>query len=739
MDNFCPESQGQTLEINVSDAKTVDITDAVIIACGFDSSNGIDTLNFNDYINSTDPGTWTDLDGSLVSHNADWSVVGLELVVPGTYSFVYTVTAQAPCVDVTDTLVVKVEECDCDILILSPIGDLCNDDTNVLDLNDYLSTIPDGVPHNGSWTIINGPGGTPLSGSMFDPTQALEGTYTLQFTLDAMDNFCPESQGQTLEINVSDAKTVDITDAVIMACGFDSSNGIDTLNFNDYINSTDPGTWTDLDGSLVSHNIDWSVVGFEFVIPGTYQFEYIVTAAAPCQDVSDILVIEVEECDCDILIINAIEEVCNEDTPVIDLNDYLTSIPLGLSFNGNWSITDGPGGTPLDGSLFDPSRAAGGTYTLTFTHNVQGIWCEPSQSVTIDVTRAPIIGVIADQPNSCLGTELIVELESLIENEDTGGTWTELSSSTGNAFDQINGTFNTIDQVAGVYTFRYYLTAEAPCSDKFIDVEVIINPLPTADAGAPKFGCYGDVVLVGGASSTGDVSYEWKDQNGQIVSTDRTFETSSAGTYILVVTNNITGCIDQDQTEVTIFPDYSGTITGKDLLFNGETEILRVVLTDLDPSLVESFIWYRNGDLIPGQAGDTLLIEEEGQYCVDIVPAGDNESACIIQVCKTVNTVLTKEVYIPNIFSPNNDNNNEIFTVEGGQNVQMIINMSVFERWGELVFQSGSFTLDNNYASGWDGRFKGQEAVQGVYVYLVEVLYTDDTRESVVGDITLMR
>jgi gliding motility-associated-like protein len=456
------------------------------------------------------------------------------------------------------------------------------------------------------------------------------------------------------------------------------------------------------------------------------------------------LVVIVEECDCDILTISPIDTVCNEGFGVIDLDDYLVSNPAGLNFDGNWSITNGPGDNPLSGSLFDPSLSTdGGTYTLTFTHNVQGNWCDPSQTVELTVVRAPIIGVVADAPETCFGTLWSgLQLESLIEGEDTGGTWTEVSAnpSTGNAFDPVNGTFNTIDQAVGTYSFEYTLTGDSPCGDKSIVVTVTINPLPIADAGEPKFGCFGDVVLVGGSSSQGtEYSYEWTNQDGQVVSNNRTFEISQSGIYTLVVTNTNTGCIDQDVTEVEIFPDYSGTITGKDLLVDGETETLRLTLSGLDISQVGSFVWYRNGDLIPGASADTLFIEEDGQYCVDIIPAGDDESACIVRVCKTVNTVLTKEVYIPNIFSPNNDGDNDIFAVEGGKNVQRIINVSVFDRWGELVFLSGSFTLDQKYEFGWDGRFKGQAAMQGVYAYVVEVLYNDDTRETVAGDITLIR
>lgn len=740
-DTGCEGYDTATVVVNIPPNAIV--TDGQYTVCGQGSTTP-GTLDFSSYVNpGSDPGDWSDTDGSGVIANGDWSVVDFSNVPAGTYTFTFTTNiAIPPCVEDSETITVLVETCLCDQFTIDPIRDYCNDETDIIFLNAYLNQ-PDGLPLNGTWTIVSGPGGTPLNGSQFDPTQALEGTYTLEFTLNTIGNFCWDTQ--TVDILISDAKEADVDDDPKQACGMDSSNGSSVLDFTEYINSTDAGDWEDTDGSGVITNGDWSSVDFSNVAPGAYSFTFTTTGAnPPCQNVSDVLVVIVEECDCDILTINPIDTVCNEGSAIINLDDYLQSNPDGLPFDGNWSIASGPGDNPLNGSQFDPSLSTeGGTYTLTFTHNVQGNWCEASQSVELTIVRAPIVGVSNGTPEVCFGILWSgLQLESLIDGEDMGGTWTEVSDnpSIGGAFDPIAGTFNTIDQAVGTYSFEYSLAGDNYCGGKSIIVEVTINPLPTADAGEPKFGCFGDVVTVGGLSSQGpEYTYEWTDQDGQVVSTEATFEISQSGTFTLVVTNTSTGCIDQDVTEVEIFPDYSGTIQGLDLLIDGESDVLQLILSGLDISQVGSFVWYRNGDLIPGETADTLFIEEDGQYCVDIIPDGDEESACIVQVCKTVNTVLTKEVYIPNIFSPNGDGENDIFTVEGGKNIERINNVSVYDRWGELVFVSGTFTLDKKYDFGWDGRFKDQAAVQGVYVYVVDVLYNDETSETVSGDITLIR
>ena len=45
----------------------------------------------------------------------------------------------------------------------------------------------------------------------------------------------------------------------------------------------------------------------------------------------------------------------------------------------------------------------------------------------------------------------------------------------------------------------------------------------------------------------------------------------------------------------------------------------------------------------------------------------------------------------------------------------------------------------NNSSSGWDGTFNGQDVEQGVYVYIVEALFSDGSVEIFSGDLTVVR
>ena len=100
-----------------------------------------------------------------------------------------------------------------------------------------------------------------------------------------------------------------------------------------------------------------------------------------------------------------------------------------------------------------------------------------------------------------------------------------------------------------------------------------------------------------------------------------------------------------------------------------------------------------------------------------------------------------RNVYIPNVFSPNRDGRNDEFRVFACQGVRNVTNVQVFDRWGGLVF--GADNLPPNCLDGivlWDGTGQNGKPVNpGVFVYVVEVEFLDNTTLVYRGDITVLR
>ncbi|MDO8368929.1 MAG: gliding motility-associated C-terminal domain-containing protein, partial [Saprospiraceae bacterium] len=99
----------------------------------------------------------------------------------------------------------------------------------------------------------------------------------------------------------------------------------------------------------------------------------------------------------------------------------------------------------------------------------------------------------------------------------------------------------------------------------------------------------------------------------------------------------------------------------------------------------------------------------------------------------------TRKIYAPNIFSPNENGNNDVFTIFADPfTVVKIKSLQVYSRWGEQVFEQKDFTA-GDIATGWDGTFKGQKLNPGVFVWQAVVEFVDGKEELFTGDVTLQR
>ncbi len=118
-----------------------------------------------------------------------------------------------------------------------------------------------------------------------------------------------------------------------------------------------------------------------------------------------------------------------------------------------------------------------------------------------------------------------------------------------------------------------------------------------------------------------------------------------------------------------------------------------------------------------------------GTYTVCLIAF--NQYDCTDTLCQHVEALVSPLVDVPNAFSPNGDGTNDIIFAKGYGIGQMT--WKIYNRWGQLMFTS------ININSGWDGRFKGAMQPQDVYAYVLSVEFTDGTKYTKKGDITLLR
>jgi gliding motility-associated-like protein len=98
-----------------------------------------------------------------------------------------------------------------------------------------------------------------------------------------------------------------------------------------------------------------------------------------------------------------------------------------------------------------------------------------------------------------------------------------------------------------------------------------------------------------------------------------------------------------------------------------------------------------------------------------------------------------RDVFLPNIFSPNSDGRNDDFTVFTGPGVETINYIRIYDRWGNVVHTESGLLPSQTGAGNWDGTFDGQEMNPGVYVYVVEIKFIDGQTLVFRGDVTLVK
>jgi gliding motility-associated-like protein len=173
------------------------------------------------------------------------------------------------------------------------------------------------------------------------------------------------------------------------------------------------------------------------------------------------------------------------------------------------------------------------------------------------------------------------------------------------------------------------------------------------------------------------------------------------------------------------------------------------VLTLFDKYVTASFSDFSSGNIVDWfwNYGTDTIIESGSEGTHSFFNTGNypvmhiiiDINGCVDTVIKTITVRDYYTIYIPNCFTPDNDGLNDYFFPLGITWDVQEFEMDIFDRWGNIVYQS----FDSGSA-GWNGTFKNKgskdEAVVGVYIYLIRVkeAYSSDVHEYR-GSVTLMR
>jgi len=203
----------------------------------------------------------------------------------------------------------------------------------------------------------------------------------------------------------------------------------------------------------------------------------------------------------------------------------------------------------------------------------------------------------------------------------------------------------------------------------------------------------------------------------------------STGTHTITVINQ-ERCGTTES--FTILPgiDYTATIEGLSIIPFGESSSYSY---GIEPDvLIDSITWILNDSIIETN-NDIVVISEPGLLCADLQFHTD----CHVLAC--LNIELTNpNVYIPNIITQEKNSQNHHFTIFSNDPKALAEYLTIYDRWGNVMYnQQNKLLTDPSML--WEGSFKGEKLNPGIFVFRLNVLFSNGQEELFTGNITLIK
>ncbi|MBK9255495.1 MAG: hypothetical protein IPM42_08415 [Saprospiraceae bacterium] len=230
--------------------------------------------------------------------------------------------------------------------------------------------------------------------------------------------------------------------------------------------------------------------------------------------------------------------------------------------------------------------------------------------------------------------------------------------------------------------------------------------------------------------------------NGSSSQPSPNFSNLAAGPYNLEVTD-IKGC----QNSIDIIVNQPPPIevdAGEDQLIDfGDSTILSATYFSFNGP--DSLIWTdENGVVGIGNPLPVFPVRTT-TYTLTVI----DRNGCTRQDIVTLRINKVYNLFTPNIITPLlPSNNNHFFNVWGNNTIKAVELLEVYDRWGNKVYEGVDSRLSEagprafNFAqagSGWNGKFKDEYVVNGVFTWLARVLYIDDEVKVFTGNVTVVR
>ncbi|MFK8005665.1 MAG: gliding motility-associated C-terminal domain-containing protein [Saprospiraceae bacterium] len=428
----------------------------------------------------------------------------------------------------------------------------------------------------------------------------------------------------------------------------------------------------------------------------------------------------------------------DNDFPIIEFENpnMLTCIVTSLDLDATNSSTGndleylwtGPG-VIQNPTILTPTISQPGTYTLTILNTANG--CEVSEEITVveDVTPPTAIISPADEFDC---TTFSVALDA--SNSSVGNNFTyQWNTTNGNISGNTNSLNTTVSQT-GIYTLEITNTNNGCTTSENITVNANNNVLTSADFlinQPPCFGDQGSVIVNNIVGGTAPYLYSI---DNQPLTNSPNFNSLEPGSYILLI-EDAQGCQYSEEITILDVPELIIELPASITIELGENyELIPQINYPL--VAIDTLYWTSSDSLDCYDCLNPIAAPyNTSLYTLTVV----NLNGCITTANILVNVEKPRDVFIPNVFSPNDDGFNDIFYINADDlMIKQVNKFQIFTRWGELVFSDVDFQ-PNTPDHGWDGFFKGEKLNPNVFVYYAEIEFIDGLVKLYKGDVTLRK
>lgn len=383
-------------------------------------------------------------------------------------------------------------------------------------------------------------------------------------------------------------------------------------------------------------------------------------------------------------------------TGIFNVGTY-SSHPTGLQLN------------PVTGEII-PSLSTPGNYTVDYFLPAAGGCGSVTESTNVSITLMPTAAIsYADPFCRSITTPEPVTLTGTAAY--LGGVFTAPAGV------NINGSTGGItpsSSVAGTHQIVYNIPASLGCSPAPVDTSVTILPLPEpilsnfSICEDPRGHVFRPALLDTGLANS-QYSCQWF-FNGTPIPNETTNQitAAAAGTYSVLVTNLVTGCVSPAATSTV-----STAVTIEDF-------ITYVTSTFTDQNTLTVLVSGGTGPYLFSVDGSPF---QSSNVFTHLTPGVHNVRVTDVNYC----TDVTKRVMVlgyPEFFTPNGDGNNDywnIYYFDSHPNAKIYI----YDRYGKML------KLLSPQSPGWDGMYNGKMMPSTDYWFLVKFKDYDETGQMV--------